>query len=605
MAILYAPIKDGAGYPFPVEDIILPLADCYSGNPLIKSANTTQPLMKMHIDEIIKCSNDPIYFIENYVRILSLNEGIIPFILYPFQKDIIKLIQENRFVLSNLARQMGKTTVIAAFILWFALFNKHKQIAVLANKGAQAQEIMDRIRMMFEFLPFFLQSGVIEYNKQTLRFKNGSKIFSAATSSSSIRGKSSDFLFIDEAAHIERDMDFYESTYPVISSGKKSKVVMATTPKGTRGMFYDLWCKSERGENHYKHYKADWSKHPDRDEKWKDETLRNIGPSRFRQEFEVEFLGSSGTLLSPEALERLQFMNPVQTSENDELYIYEDVIPDHKYIAITDPAGGLEQDYSVCNVIDVTSIPYKQVAIYRSNIIDPMLLPYKVVPLCNRYNEALLLGESNNDVGGQFLYITYYEIEYENTLLTSADDKGLGTKIGGINAKPGVRTTSKVKGMGCANLKTLIENNKLIINDSTTIDELGTFVAVGNTFKAQDDCHDDTTMTLVIFSWLIKQPFFTDYTSTDVNKDIHKDKMSYLYDDLTPIGSLHGEETLQDLMERYIEENRAFQRTIGLDIPISNGHPGGLEGWMADTSPIDDYQNDYNFSSLEYLSLFP
>lgn len=288
-----------------------------------------------------------------------------------------------------------------------------------------------------------------------------------------------------------------------------------------------------------------------------------------------EFLGSDGTLISPETLERLQFSNPVQESENGEFRIYQEPIPNHKYVAITDPAGGLEQDYSVCNVIDITSIPYKQVAIYRSNIIDPMLLPYKIVPICQKYNEALLLIEANNDVGGQVCYITWQELEYEGTLLTSSDDRGLQIKVGGTGAKPGVRTTSKVKGLGCANLKTLLENDKLEVCDSVVIEELSTFVAKGASFAAAEDCHDDTTMTLVLFAWLVKQPFFIDYTNTDVNKSVYDSKLDYLYDELLPIafianaGSEYtGNETLYDITDEYT------------GIRMIEGSPAGFEEWM-------------------------
>lgn len=599
-ATTFAPTKDSKDYPFPILDYNLPIEDCYKGQQLVKSSTSNIPLNKDQINEIIKCSKSPIYFIENYLRIVSLDHGIIPFKLYQYQRDIIDLITNNRWALILLFRQAGKTQVMAAYLLWYALFHKNKDVLVLANKLDAAQEIMDRIRMMFENLPFFMQSGVYVYNKKTLKFKNGSKLFCSATSGSGPRGKAIALCYIDEACFIEQDMTFYESTYPVITSGKDSKIIMTSTPNGQRGMFYTLWKSAIAKNNDYITYKADWTKHPDRDKKWGEETLRNIGPSRFRQEFEVEFIGSSGTLISPDCLEKLQFLNPLRQSENGELFIYTEPEPNHKYIAITDPAGGVEQDYSICNIIDISKIPYEQVAIYRSNIIDPMILPYKIVPLAQKYNEALLLIECNNDVGGQVSYITYQEIEYENTLLTSIDDKGLQVKIGGLHAKPGIKTSSKVKGVGCANLKTLMETNKLLINDATTVEELGTFVSKKNSFAAQDDCHDDTTMTLVLFAWLVKQPYFVEYTSTDVNKDILHDKLSYLYDELLPIMAIANSQS--DEESSSIVTNNTNPRE---GFVMYEGDMRGFNEWANDFN--ENHDNDMpieDFESEIYKSLF-
>ena len=531
------PKKDGGGHPWPIQDIELPLRDCYYGNILVRKADVDVPMSLRHIQEVARCAEDPIYFIENYCRIISLDEGIIPFRMYEFQREMVRLYANNRFCLTLTARQMGKTATMAAYILWFAMFNETKTVAVLANKGEQAQEIMDRIRLMYEFLPFFLQPGARTYNKKTLEFDNRSKIFSAATSSASIRGRSVDLCYIDEAAFIENDLEFYESTYPVISSGAESRVIMTTTPKGTRGMFYGLWMDSEAGNNSYKTLRVTWEAHPKRDQAWKDVTLANIGASRFQQEFNVVFRGSSGTLIPADILERMQWKNPKY--EREHLKVYEDYDPEHKYVLVADTAGGLGLDYSVAAVFDVTEYPYTVAAIYRSNVISPLVFPHTVMNMAYTYGECPVLAESNSTEGGQVVYILYYELEYENMVVTSYSEKGIGgVRVGGKanQAAPGIKTSVKVKAAGCANLKTLLESEKLKVIDQDMIDELGTFILQGNTYKADEGCNDDTSMVLVLFSWFVKQEFFSEYVDAKIGDDLYSQSVRSAMEDILPFG---------------------------------------------------------------------
>lgn len=563
--IQYAPYKDGGGHPFPIKDINLRLKDTYNGNILIKRAYSKQELTMAHILEADKCSRDPIYFIEKYCRIVSLDDGIIPFKLFDYQKEMIDMYVNNRFSLTLTARQMGKTAAMAAYILWFAIFHKTKYIAVLANKGEQAQEIMDRIRMAFEYLPFFLQHGVKVYNKRRLEFDNGSVIFSAATSASGIRGRSVDLCYIDEAAFIEKDLTFYESTYPVITSGSDSRVIMTTTPRGARGMFYMLWRDAIAGRNSYTRLEVIWSRHPKRDEKWKEETIGNIGYSRFAQEFACKFQGSSGTLIPTEILERMQWRNPIEEDESFKVYLkynhkyVEEIDPDdekgerkilvpkpiepgepsRRYIAIADPAGGLGLDYSVCTILDVTEYPYRIAAKYRNNEISPLLFPHTILNICMAYGNCPALVESNNDVGGQVTYILYYELEYENVVLTSNSERAIGgLREGGKGnqALPGVRTTKKVKTIGCSNLKTLLENEYLVIEDQETIEEIGTFIHKGSSYEADEECHDDTVMPLVLFSWFFKSELFNEYCGRDIGNDLYLRNVGRAMEDILPFG---------------------------------------------------------------------
>lgn len=596
--IVYAPWKDGAGHPFPVEDILLPYKSTYNGNILIRKAFTTVDLTMAHMVELAKCKRDPIYFIENYCRIVSLDEGIIPFRMFEYQKDMIAMYAKHRFSLTLTARQMGKTAAMAAFILWFAIFHKTKTVAVLANKGEQAQEIMDRIRMAFEYLPFFLQHGVKVYNKRRIEFDNGSVIFSAATSASGIRGRSVDLCYIDEAAFIENDLTFYESTYPVITSGKDSRVIMTTTPRGARGMFYMLWRDSMADRNFYKRLEVIWDKHPKRDDRWKEETIANIGYSRFAQEFACKFQGSSGTLIPTEILERMQWLNPIHEDENFKVYLKYNhkfvqepdsenpevmvMVPkpigteeaSRKYIAVADPAGGLGLDYSVCTVLDVTEYPYRIVAKYRNNNISPLLFPQTILNICMSYGNCPALVESNNDVGGQVTYILYYELEYENMILTSNSERAIGgLREGGKGnqALPGVRTTKKVKSIGCSNLKTLLENEYLVIEDQETIEELGTFIAKGSSYEADEECHDDTVMPLILFSWFIKSELFNEYCGRDIGVDLYKRNVDRAMEDILPFG----------FIERVNEEVKEYQDDVGgYSINVTENKAMSFDEWM-------------------------
>jgi len=594
--VMMAPYKDGAGYPFPIGDIFLPYRDTYNGNILIKKAFVKSELTVQHIIEAARCEADPIYFIENYCRIVSLDDGIIPFKLFQYQKDMIKMYAESRFSLTLTARQMGKTAAMAAFILWFAIFHPTKTIAVLANKGDQAQEIMDRIRMAFEYLPFFLQHGVKVYNKRRIEFDNGSVIFSAATSASGIRGRSVDLCYIDEAAFIENDLTFYESTYPVITSGKESRVIMTTTPRGARGMFYMLWRDSMAGRNFYTRLEVIWDKHPKRDEKWKEETIANIGYSRFAQEFACKFQGSSGTLIPTEVLERMQWLNPVEEDESLKVYLRhnhkyveeedEEGIthlvpkpisegePPRRYIAIADPAAGLGQDYSVCTVLDVTEYPYRIAAKYRNNDISPLLFPHTILNICMSYGNCPVLVEANNDVGGQVTYILYYELEYENTILTSNSERAIGgLREGGKGnaALPGVRTTKKVKSIGCSNLKTILENEYLIIEDQETIEELGTFIAKGASYEADEECHDDTVMPLVLFSWFIKTELYNEYCGSDIGADLYRRNVNIAMESILPFG----------FIQRASEDVQEYQAVVGgFSMNVTENKAMSFEEWM-------------------------
>lgn len=500
-----------------VADVQIDRSDfCYNGNPHLKKAGVSISFTQEQVAEYIKCKADIIHFVKTYVRIVSLDRGTIPFDLYPYQEDMLRAFQKNRFSINLLARQMGKTTTVAAYLLYEAIFKKDMRIAVLANKGQTAREILDRIKKMFEDLPWFLKPGVQEWNKGSIELSNGSKIISAATSSSSIRGQSMNIIYLDELAFIQNDVEFFTSTYPVITAGKSTKVIITSTPNGMN-LFYKLWADAEAGRNSFVPNKFLWWHHPERDEKWKEETLKNISQKQFDQEFECKFFGSSDTLISGSKLQQLTFLEPIRT---DHIFnVYAEPEPGRNYVVAIDVSEGIGKDYSVINVFDITSQPYKQVAIYRNNIIPPIMLIDVAYKILSMYNDAFCIVELNG-VGKIVADGLYFDLEYDNMLTTRS-------KLGGENVisdtgnTVGLKQTKKTKLIGCSSLKTMIESDTLLISDFMTVQELSTFVRKFNTYQAEEGKTDDIVMTLVMFCWFTAQPYFEDLT--DVNmKDLIK-----------------------------------------------------------------------------------
>lgn len=534
-----------------IEDWIgIPDSWTYMSNSNILAGNLKDRKYSAHQKlEWIKCCIDVVYFTQKYVKIINVDEGVIPFNLYDYQRDLLDLYHNNRFVVSMQARQMGKTQTTAAFLLHFALFNKAKTVAILANKAIQAQEILERIQQSFEEMPYFLQRGVVVYNKTNMTFENKSKIFSAASGSSSIRGKSVSLLYIDEAAFIPNDMQFYESTYPVITSGKKSRVIITSTPQGSRGLFYKLWTESDparvENRNSYARLLVTWDMHPDRDEKWKEETIKNTSAEQFRQEFECCFRGSQNSILSTEIMDKLISVDPI--AEGIDFRMYEEPIKGHVYVMTVDTSRGLGQDYSVATVFDVTTVPYKITYIYASNTVGPMILSSIIMPIGVKYNNAWTLVEIN-DVGEAVASNLYYDLEYENVLFVYRDKNKQVVGAGKASSTVGVRTTISVKSIGCSNVKSLLEKDKLILNDYETINQFGNFVEKGNSYAADKGTHDDIVMTCVLFAWLTTQDYFMDLCNTDVRTLMQKE-----------YNSLHSEEDLPvGFYDNGIDDNKAM-----------------------------------------------
>jgi hypothetical protein len=521
--------------------------DGYLGNARLKRTGTELSYTEEQVLETARCADDPVYFIKKYVKIVNVDRGLIPFDMWDFQEDMVRTFHENRFTIAKMPRQVGKTTTTVGYMLWAAIFNEEYTIGILANKGQLARDILGRIQKAYEYLPPWLQQGIMTWNKGSLELENGSKIFAYATSAAGVRGGTYNLIFLDEFAFVPHNMavEFFTSTYPVISSGQTSKVIIVSTPNGLN-LFYKMWTDAIEKRSTYKTVEVHWSMVPGRDAKWKEETIRNTSEEQFRQEFETEFIGSSATLISGVKLRSLAFHDPIAMEED--FNIYEQPIPGHLYIATVDCSEGVNLDYSTINVLDATQAPYKQVARYRNNKLPLLFFPTVIYSIAKRYNEAFVLVETNN-IGQQVVDILHYDLEYENIYKTEQHHiKGQSISSGFKRSTAfGIKTTKSVKKIGCANLKTLVENDKLIINDFDTINEMNTFVRVRDSYAAEEGSNDDIVMGLVLFSWLTAQSFFKDSTNIDIRKMMLDEQNMLIDETMTPFGFI--ENGLQEEVE--------------------------------------------------------
>ena len=512
-------------------------SNAYLGNPNLKRTGLAHNFTKDEIVEYQKCSESPIYFIKNYVRIVSLDHGLVPFDMYNFQEGMVDTMHENRFTIFKLPRQSGKSTIIISYLLHYVLFNPNTTVAVLANKSTTARDILGRLQLAYENLPKWMQQGIIAWNKGNIELENGSKILAAATSSSAIRGGSYNVIFLDEFAFVPTNVadQFFASVYPTITSGQNTKVIIVSTPHGMN-QFYKLWVDAEEGRNNYIPTEVHWSEVPGRDAAWKEETIRNTSESQFNSEFECEFLGSIDTLISPTKLKQLTYRTPIRS--NSGLDLYEMPLEKSTYIITADVARGTQNDYSAFLVFDITTIPYKVVAKYRDNEIKPLLFPTKIHEVAKAYNQAFVMIEVN-DIGEQVASTMQFDLEYDNLIMASMRGRAgqvLGGGFSGGRAQLGVRTTKAVKKIGCSNLKQLVEDNKLIIEDYDCINELSTFIIKGSSFQADDGCNDDTVACLFLFSWASDQTYFKEITDNDIRRTMMSEQQDMLEQDMAPFG---------------------------------------------------------------------
>jgi hypothetical protein len=500
-------------------------SDSYLGNPNVKRDGVSTPFTQEQILEYKKCMDDPVYFAKKYCNVVSLDEGLIDFDLYPYQEKMFNQFNENRFNIVLACRQSGKSISSVAYLLWFGIFHSEKTIVILANKGATAKEMLARITIMLENLPFFIQPGCKALNKHTIEFSNNSRIVAAATSASSIRGMSASLLYLDEFAFVENASEFYTSTYPVITSGKSTKVIITSTANGVGNMFHKLWEGAVQGVNEYIPFRVDWWDVPGRDEKWKEQTINNTSEIQFDQEFGNTFFGTGDTLIESSALLEQKRMHYKHLLENNCLRIYEEPEIGHEYIMTVDVSKGVGGDYSTFNIIDVTSRPFRQVAVYRNNKISPVLFPNIIVKYAEKYNKCYVVVE-NNDQGAVVCNGIYFDLEYENFYMESS------TKSTGL----GVTMNKKVKRLGCSAIKDIVENRKINIVDDETIIEMSTFVSKGHSFEASQGNHDDLMMNLVLFGYFTNTQFFGDLIGVNMKSVLFDKEVNEIDENIVPFG---------------------------------------------------------------------
>jgi hypothetical protein len=511
----------------------------YLGNANLKKIGTPISFTEEQIQEYYKCSQDPVYFIDNYCMIVTLDHGIQPFKLYDCQKTKIKLIHDNRKVILMEGRQQGKTTSAAAYILWYTIFQESKSVAILANKSTTAREIMSRYQLMYEYLPIWMQQGIKVWNKGDVELENGSKVFTSATTASGIRGKSVNMLYIDEASIIPNNIAdaFFTAVYPVISAGQTTKILITSTPLGYNH-FWKFWNDAMNKRNDFVPMFIPYWEIPGRDEKWAEEQRRQLGDLKYNQEVLCKFLGSALTLIRSDIIEQMSYDDPIYS--NDGVDIYDMAEKGHTYVIVADTAKGVGGDYSAFVIIDVTEVPYKMVGKYRDNTIAPMLYPSVIYRLAKEFNDAYVLVEINSSE--QVSHILYHEYEYENILFVQRDAKGQkisGGFAGAGKTQLGVNTDKKVKRMGCFNFKSLLEEKKLLIPDADVISEISTFIESKGSYSADEGYHDDLVMPLVLFGWLTSNPYFKEITDVNLREIMYRQKIKQIEEEMLPVGFIN------------------------------------------------------------------
>jgi hypothetical protein len=535
-----------------IQDIQLKQGDAYLSNPNLKRANTSIQFTEEQVIEFLKCKDDPVYFAKKYIKIVNVDDGLVGFKMWPFQERLVSNFHKHRFNICKMPRQVGKTTTVVSYLLHYIVFNDNVNVGILANKASTSREILSRLQLSYENLPKWMQQGIVSWNKGSLELENGSKIIAASTSASAVRGMTFNIIFLDEFAFVPNHIadDFFASVYPTISSGKKTKVIIVSTPKGMNH-FYRMWHDAERNKNSFVATEVHWSEVPGRDEEWKAQTIANTSEEQFRAEHLCEFLGSIGTLINPSKLKVLVYEDPFK--RNKGLDVYENPKEDHNYLITVDVARGIGNDYSAFVIFDITQFPYRVVGKYKNNEIKPMLFPGIIHEVAKGYNNSWVLVEVN-DIGDQVANILHFDLEYDNILMCSMRGRAgqiVGSGFSGKKSQLGVRTTAAVKKLGCSNLKLLIEDDKLFINDYDIISELTTFAQRHNSFEAEEGCNDDLVMCLVIFAWLVAQDYFKEMTDNDIRKRIYEEQKNQIEQDMAPFGFISdGLEDIEVIVEK-------------------------------------------------------
>ena len=542
----------------------------YLGNSNLKPAGFKFEWTQKMIDEYVRCSEDVVYFTETYMKIVNVDDGLVSFKLYDYQKEMLHNMQHERFNIITCARQSGKSITTCAYILWYIIFHENKKVGLLANKGDTAKEILGRIRLAYQHLPKWLQQGMKDFNKTTITLENGSMVMSAATSSDNVRGHSFNLIFIDEAAFVENWEAFFASVFPTISSGKTTKLILVSTPNGMNHFAY-IWQLAVEGKNNYKAQKVTWDMVPGRDEEWKRTMLAgmNFDVQKFAQEQNVEFHGSSGALIAGWKLQQLMTDLQVPIAESGgHLYLYDSPVKGRRYIMACDVSRGKGLDYSTFSVIDVTELPFRQSAVFRDNLCSPIEFAQTIFQTAKAFNNAYVIIELN-DIGAQVADVLRYDpYNYEYILYTESNGRN-GKRLGmgyGKNQDQGIRTTKTTKALGCALLKLLLEQNQLLVWDRWTVEELACFSRKNNSYEAEPGKHDDLAMTLVIFAWMTDDDFFKEFTTIQTVQSLRERTDEDLATELRPIG-LYSENVSDELLGMTPEQVADMNWLLGDCVP--------------------------------------
>lgn len=480
----------------------------YLGNKNLPVPETQFEWTPEMVEDLERARKSILHF-SRFFYIVNLDEGKQPIKLYPYQKRILKALVENRFNVVLASRQIGKTTILTIFALWMICFNDDYRVLLIANKEGTAKNIFKRIRLAYEMLPNFLKPGVINYAKEGMELANGSSIGISTTTSDAARGESINCLLIDEAAFIPAEFmnDFWESVFPVISSSKKSKIFMLSTPNGVGNLFYNIYSEALNDANGWHHERVDWWEVPGRDEKWKEMTVKALGSAEaFNQEYGNEFRAAGENALDKDQMEEFERLapDPILESEDGCYQIWKPRQERHFYTIGVDVGEGINRANSTIQILDITDLTnIEQVAVYASNKLDPFNFAGRLVEIAHEWGRPPLLIERNN-CGAQVIDALVHTHSYESIIKYTPSMGNYTDKIE-KDTRLGVYSHTNSKFNGMSNLRYWMGTLRVLkLYDKKTIDEFKTYVRQPNgVWKKQSDRYLDDRVEALIWSLFV------------------------------------------------------------------------------------------------------
>lgn len=451
------------------------------------------------VKEIIRCGKDPVYFMNRYVKIQHTVRGLIPFATYDFQEDCIKQFQTNRFNIALKSRQLGLSTITAAYAVWFSIFKKDKNVLIIATKLSTAMNFIKKVRIMLDCLPKWLLLTKFEPTKQSIRFDNGSQITAIPTSPDAGRSEALSLLIVDEAAFIRDFEDIWTGLYPTLSTG--GNAIIISTPNGVGGQYYRLWMDAETKQNEFNTIKLSWWVHPEHDEEWFTRETKNLPRRKIAQEFLCDFISSGDTFLQPSELESIReaIRPPIEkTGPQSAVWIWRKPEPGKKYVLAADISRGDAKDFSTFHIVDDSSC--EVVAEYMGKI-PPDKLADLLFEYGKMYNEALICPEQNTF--GYFTCVKLRDDGYPHLYYQGSSGDLFNFKPTDPNAVPGFSTQTKTRSQILAKLEELARNSILKVYSQRLYDQLQAFIWNGSKAMASKDAHDDLIISLAIATWLI------------------------------------------------------------------------------------------------------